>query len=866
MDEQRVSDVDLLLKIGERIGSTLELGAVLEVVLDAGREITGCDRADIRLLDAESGELVLVQRQGAMTEFEPERVSAADGISARALVEMRTQWVPDVQLDDDYRNLLLKYPENTDYGKFLRSFRATVKVPILGPDRAIGVFCGHSSTVNDFSTCNFRLLEGVMRWAGWAVNSAKARDTLEYKLSVRREIERTAATSSDLKPVLDAVLQSALTRLNSNQGLIWLLDRPRGQLVLAACRGIGSETTPLTMPMGAGIAGQVADQVQPTLENDTRRHEGFKERLETYKDRPHGRFIENIRSMVAAPICTGGEAVGVIAACKGCTGGFRTEDLAALSEIAGLAAVPIRDGMLNETNRLLRAMEKAFRKPLNFLDEEGVLDEVLDYAMGLTGCAVGHVSLLDQTGQWLLTRNRRGTQEVALVAQQAASVGMSARALREGLSQMVANPHEEPAFQTFLATLAPHERDSFAELHTLAVVPLCIQKEQYGVLCLHSLAPIVNPAVICPLLDDLGGLAASLLRQCRLQKGKEAAERRSKDVERERDEAMGFSDLVGEGSAMRKLQEEICRVAPTTATVLLTGETGTGKELAARAIHARSGRTGRFVTVECPGLGPELARSELFGHLKGAFTGAIETKKGLVEIADGGTLFLDEINSLSLDVQGKLLRAIEEKAFLPVGGSQLVKADVRIVAAANKDLRMLVQNGSFREDFFYRISIVMINLPTLHERREDIPSLADHFLRQYRREHGEKTLHRDAVEALCEYDWPGNVRQLRNVIQVAMIFAPEGVILASNVVEAIRKSDSGLRLSDKVADIPGPATGASLPETISSVRKTAIEAALERSRGNVAAAARELEVDVATVKRWRKELRIDVNKYRLKRF
>ena len=244
-------------------------------------------------------------------------------------------------------------------------------------------------------------------------------------------------------------------------------------------------------------------------------------------------------------------------------------------------------------------------------------------------------------------------------------------------------------------------------------------------------------------------------------------------------ERFDFSNIIGENSTVLKIFNEIQKVAPTNSTVLLHGESGTGKELFARAIHAHSKRaTRQFVAVDCSTFSSSLLESELFGHVKGAFTGAIKDKAGIFEEANHGSLFLDEVGNLDVDIQAKLLRAIETKEFKPVGASQLKQSDVRIIAATNRDLKTMVDEGNFREDLFYRLNVFPIFIPPLRKRKDDIPRLLYHFLKVYCRQIGKQVdgFSDDALETLVNYDWPGNVRQLKNVVERLVIIADDRVL------------------------------------------------------------------------------------------
>ncbi len=249
-----------------------------------------------------------------------------------------------------------------------------------------------------------------------------------------------------------------------------------------------------------------------------------------------------------------------------------------------------------------------------------------------------------------------------------------------------------------------------------------------------------------------------------------------------------FENIIGDSPAMQTVFRLVARCAPTNSTVMLRGESGTGKELIARAIHYNSLRRDRpFVPVDCTSLSESLLESELFGHVKGSFTGAVANKKGLFETADGGTLFLDEIGNITLSTQAKLLRFIEEREFKAVGDTRTQKVDIRLITATNKDLEGMVADGEFRDDLYYRINIFPIHIPPLRERRDDIPALAMHFLRQFAVEMGLSTreFSPGAMNLLLNHDWPGNVRELENVVERAVILAGDDVIRQGHLVDII---------------------------------------------------------------------------------
>ena len=247
-------------------------------------------------------------------------------------------------------------------------------------------------------------------------------------------------------------------------------------------------------------------------------------------------------------------------------------------------------------------------------------------------------------------------------------------------------------------------------------------------------------------------------------------------------EVKEFSALIGRHPRMQEVYKTIGRIAGSDVTVLLRGESGTGKELVARAIHHYSRRSGRaFVAVSCAAIPATLLESEMFGHERGAFTDAKERRLGKFELAHGGTLYLDEIGDMPVELQTKLLRALQERTIERVGGQESIRVDVRVIAATNRDLEAAMRQGSFREDLYYRLNVVTLNLPPLRDRRRDVPLLVEHFLAKYAEEIGERGMAPYALDRLVGHDWPGNVRELENVIQRAMVLAQNGVILPEHL-------------------------------------------------------------------------------------
>ena len=312
-----------------------------------------------------------------------------------------------------------------------------------------------------------------------------------------------------------------------------------------------------------------------------------------------------------------------------------------------------------------------------------------------------------------------------------------------------------------------------------------------------------------------------------------------------------FGNIVAESDSMVNVCEMIKRVAPTKTTILVTGQSGTGKELVAEALHSYSARADApFLPVNCGALPETLIESELFGHVKGAFTGASADKEGLFGAAKGGTLFLDEINSIPLNVQSKLLRAIQNKKIRKVGGTEEVEVDVRIVAASNQNLEQLVKDGGFREDLFYRLSVIAIEIPPLSQRPEDVLALAQHFIAQ-EMEGGEfPVMDNDVLAILQSYSWPGNVRELQNVIQHSLTFLRDGNItketLPSKLIVSYEASPPAAPDSKSANEFE---KGKSLKAFLRSKEKEYLKTAINTMGGDKAKAAKELDISLATLYR-----------------
>jgi DNA-binding NtrC family response regulator len=338
--------------------------------------------------------------------------------------------------------------------------------------------------------------------------------------------------------------------------------------------------------------------------------------------------------------------------------------------------------------------------------------------------------------------------------------------------------------------------------------------------------------------------------------GRKRVQEENIQLKRQLKQRYNFESIIGKSELMLRTFDLVAQVAPSRSTILLQGESGTGKELIAKAIHANSPRKDRpFVPVNTGSMPSDLLDSTLFGHVKGAFTSAVSAKKGLFEMADRGTIFLDEIGNMSMETQAKLLRVLQDKRFMHLGGVQEIQVDVRVIAATNSELRQAVKDGRFREDLYYRLNVITIDLPPLRNRREDIPLLADHFLEKYcvENEKPARKLGPDALRALMDYAWPGNVRELENAIERAVVLSAHPVITADLFPEDIVSRPDTLPL---IATKPD----ASLFEIVEDCERRVIAAMLERCGWNQTEAAERFHVPLSTLNQKIKRLNIEIKR------
>jgi len=511
---------------------------------------------------------------------------------------------------------------------------------------------------------------------------------------------------------------------------------------------------------------------------------------------------------------------------------------------------PDVDAPAREVRRLSSLLEvsQALSGTLNL---KASLHRVLEILARHHGALRGIVSIVDADGD-LRVEASDGLGDASRHVRYRIGEGITGKVVQSGRPIVVPRVSREPAF---LHRAAPRPELAHQEL-SFVCVPIVLNRRAVGALAIDLR---YKPERNFERSTKFLGIVASIIGQAvKIQRLIEEDKRQLVDenahLRQELRERYDFSNFVGSGGSMRQIFEQVTQVAGTNTTVLIRGESGTGKELVAHAIHYSSLRAKKpFVKVSCAALPDSLIESELFGYEKGAFTGAEARKKGRFELADGGTLFLDEIGDVNLATQVKLLRVLQEREFERVGGTETVKANVRLVAATNKDLERAIAAGAFREDLYYRLNVFTIFVPPLRDRKADLVPLVDHFLEKFAREHKRsiKRISTPAIDMLASYHWPGNVRELENTIERSVLMCDGEVIHGHHLPPSLQ-----------TAEASGTVTRVSLRDAVGAYEKDLIQDALKTTRGNCAKAARLLDATERVINYKVRQYGIDAKRFR----
>ena len=488
--------------------------------------------------------------------------------------------------------------------------------------------------------------------------------------------------------------------------------------------------------------------------------------------------------------------------------------------------------------------------------QKQMLAEVLDLMAREVGLIRGTILLVSPDGEELMIEAAHGLtpREKSQVRYQIGE-GIVGNVVATGKAAMIPSVAAEPRF---LDRLHQRRRQDPEKDVSFICVPILVGSEVIGALAADlPLEEVDALTANSRALSIIASMIAKDVHSRRLSEmEKQHLEEENLRLREELEDRFRPENIIGNSNAMREIYRQIYQVAPSDATVLIRGESGTGKELVAHAIHYASPRAkGPFIKVNCAALPENLIESELFGHEKGAFTSAIQSRRGRLEEADGGTLFLDEIGDFSLATQVKLLRVLQEREFERVGSNETRKSNVRIICATHRDLEQLVETSAFRQDLYYRINVFPIVMPPLRNRKDDISLLCDHFIERYagRMNKDVRRITTPAINMMMSYHWPGNVRELENSIERAVLLSTDGVIHAHHLPPTLQTSDA----SDTVG-------AGSLDDRVALFERDIIVDALKRSSGNVSAAARDLGTTSRILGYRAKQLEIDYRRFRPK--
>ena len=624
---------------------------------------------------------------------------------------------------------------------------------------------------------------------------------LDSRMAILQEI--TLALNSTLEPekLIELILDSSIRYTGATTGSFILMD-DEGILKIVASRGLGANVgEEVSLRLGEGITGWVAEHGKPLNVPDVR------------QDERYVMVKEHIRSELAVPMVLNKKVVGVISVDSTRPENFTDADLQLLLVVGTPAA------QILENARAFSDLRRRGHQDQTMLEISQLLGLALDFEE-LFEQVMAVLSRRCQMTRGFLVLTQHNSKELAievaygLTPEEMAKgryhegEGIIGKVFRSGQPLGVKDVREEPAFLGRTGAIVPHD-----EPVSFMACPILLETQAVGVFGVVKIYPgdeqFNDDLAFLEILANTLSQAVKIYRDVARQKDQLLQENRL--LREELGTLYKFDNIVGASPAMQRVFAVISSVARTRSTVLIRGESGTGKELIAHAIHYGSPRADRsFVRVNSAAIPDNLLEAELFGHVKGSFTGAIADRKGKFVLADGGTIFLDEIGDMSPQLQAKILRVLQEREVEVVGGDAVVKVDVRIIAATHQNLEELIDKGQFREDLYYRLNVVPVIVPPLRERPEDIRLLAEHFLEKFRRENdfGELKLSGEALRLILRYSWPGNVRELENLIERAAVLSEGGVIGPADLpgLESGRGSSAG--------DAPAPDAPKTLADAV----------------------------------------------------
>jgi len=657
--------------------------------------------------------------------------------------------------------------------------------------------------------------------------------------SLIREIANIIGGSLDLNLLFERILEACIHFSNASAGSILILDKEKKELRLVKARGLSEEVVKdFRLKLGQGISGYVAKTGKSLLVPDVEKEPRFV------------RLRKKVKSELVAPIYGQGQVIGVVSVDSLEKDAFTLEQLEVLEAVASLAGQAILNAQaFQEREQKIRELDLLNRLNQIFtqsLDLREIFDQVVKALKKELKMERATLVLLDtDTGELEIKIADGLTEEQIRRGRYRVGEGITGEVVRTGKAISIPDISQEPRFLDRTGA-----RTQLKHLKTISFicVPIKIKDQVVGVLSVdkefESEEQFQEDLKILEIISSSLGQAVKI--HMLMERERKELEDRNIYLRGELSrKKYSFSNIIGQSKVMQEVFQKIEMVAKTRATVLIRGESGTGKELVAKAIHFNSPwKEKPFIKVDCATIPETLLESELFGHKRGSFTGAISDKKGKFEIADGGTIFLDEIGELSPVLQAKLLRVLQERVIEPIGSTQPKAISVRVITATNQDLEKAITEARFREDLYYRLNVVPIYIPPLRERKEDIPYLADYFLEKFNQENNKNL--KFSPELLYEfmaYNWPGNIRELENLIERLVVMNQEQVIGPDKVSLRIEK---GMETKAQVLPVS--------PKSLSELEKEALLNALRNSKGVQIEAARSLGITL-------RQLRYRMQKY-----
>jgi Nif-specific regulatory protein len=600
--------------------------------------------------------------------------------------------------------------------------------------------------------------------------------------------EVTIAMNSTLDPnkVLDLILDHCIKFCSVESGSLMLINYKESVLDIVRTRGLSpSVAKNVKLKIGEGVTGLVAETGTSKLINDVS------------LDPNYISINSTIQSELAVPMTVNGSLIGVISLDSNRRNAFTQEHVDIVSILANQAAQIFKNLQsyrnLEQKNKIQQVLIEISKVVTSTLDLKQIFELVLSTIDKNLKLQKGSIILFDpETDKLKLVAAVGITEEEKDRGVYAPGEGITGKVYETGQPLLIESVAKDPAFLNRVGYL--REIKAELELVSLLSVPITSELTCIGVISVFVVKK--ENLDLQTYLDFLLVVASILSQALKIQSlVNEATREISREnilLKRELKGKYKFGSLIGRSRGMEKLFEKIQLVADSRASVLITGESGTGKEMIASSIHYNSNRSEKpFIKINCAAIPENLLESELFGHKKGSFTGAVADKKGKFELADSGTIFLDEIGEMDINLQSKLLRVLQEREVEAVGAVKVKKVDIRVIAATNANLETLIQEKKFRSDLYYRLNVVNIYTPALRERKEDIPLLAMHFIDKYSRENEKhiKGISKEAIRVLLNYTWPGNVRELENVIERALVLSQNDVLDESDFSEIVEKNN-----------------------------------------------------------------------------